>query len=73
VLSVHAGDVLDFDFRVTARAARGRNLPYNISTPLLFHLARHAEAHTRHAFHAAEEVVERMVAPRAAAISAACR
>ena len=30
------------------------NLPYNISTPLLFHLAALRRAHTRHAFHAAE-------------------
>jgi 16S rRNA (adenine1518-N6/adenine1519-N6)-dimethyltransferase len=43
-LTVHAGDALVFDFGRLASAAGGQlrivgNLPYNISTPLLFHLA----------------------------------
>jgi 16S rRNA (adenine1518-N6/adenine1519-N6)-dimethyltransferase len=62
-LTVHCADALEFDF---ARFARGvrivGNLPYNVSTPLLFHLARSA----RHArdlhFMLQLEVVERMVA-----------
>ena len=43
-LTVHEGDALAFDFGALARPA-GRelrvvgNLPYNISTPILFHLA----------------------------------
>ncbi len=41
---LHEADALDFDFAALARARGGRlrilgNLPYNISTPLLFHLA----------------------------------
>jgi 16S rRNA (adenine1518-N6/adenine1519-N6)-dimethyltransferase len=41
---LHQGDALDFDFAALAQARGGRlrvlgNLPYNISTPLLFHLA----------------------------------
>jgi 16S rRNA (adenine1518-N6/adenine1519-N6)-dimethyltransferase len=45
--TVHEADALDFDFTALARtrgAARLRivgNLPYNISTPLLFHLLKH--------------------------------
>ena len=40
---LHSGDVLEFDFAALARARGGPlrvvgNLPYNISTPLLFHL-----------------------------------
>lgn len=40
---VHQGDALEFDFRALSRERGGRlrvvgNLPYNISTPLLFHL-----------------------------------
>lgn len=40
-LSVHCSDALRFDFRSLAAASMLRlvgNLPYNISTPLLFHL-----------------------------------
>jgi len=43
--SLHEADALDFDFVALARARGGRlrvvgNLPYNISTPLLFHLLK---------------------------------
>jgi 16S rRNA (adenine1518-N6/adenine1519-N6)-dimethyltransferase len=46
---LHGADVLDFDFRALARARGGRlrligNLPYNISTPLLFHLLEQSAA-----------------------------
>ena len=62
-LSVHAGDVLEFDFSLLPRALRVvGNLPYNISTPLLFHLARHAERIRDMHFMLQKEVVERMVA-----------
>ncbi|HEY6483243.1 MAG TPA: 16S rRNA (adenine(1518)-N(6)/adenine(1519)-N(6))-dimethyltransferase RsmA [Steroidobacteraceae bacterium] len=42
-LLVHEADALEFDFGALARSRGGRlriigNLPYNISTPLLFHL-----------------------------------
>jgi len=63
-LSVHAGDVLEFDFAALPRELRVvGNLPYNISTPLLFHLARYAERIRDMHFMLQKEVVERMVAP----------
>ena len=62
-LTVHAGDVLEFDFSGLPRALRVvGNLPYNISTPLLFHLARYAEGIRDMHFMLQKEVVERMVA-----------
>ncbi len=62
-LTVHTGDVLEFDFSVLPRALRVvGNLPYNISTPLLFHLARYAERIQDMHFMLQKEVVERMVA-----------
>jgi 16S rRNA (adenine1518-N6/adenine1519-N6)-dimethyltransferase len=62
-VSVHAGDVLEFDFSVLPRDLRVvGNLPYNISTPLLFHLARYAERIRDMHFMLQKEVVERMVA-----------
>jgi 16S rRNA (adenine1518-N6/adenine1519-N6)-dimethyltransferase len=46
---LHEADALDFDFAALASRRVGRlriigNLPYNISTPLLFHLLGQAEA-----------------------------
>lgn len=62
-VSVHAGDVLEFDFSALPRELRVvGNLPYNISTPLLFHLARYAERIRDMHFMLQREVVERMVA-----------
>lgn len=62
-LSVHAGDVLEFDFSALPRELRVvGNLPYNISTPLLFHLVRYAERIRDMHFMLQKEVVERMVA-----------
>ena len=62
-LTVHCADALEFDF---ARFAPGMrlvgNLPYNISTPLLFHLARFAGRVRDMHFMLQREVVERMVA-----------
>ena len=51
----------------TSRASRAGmrivgNLPYNISTPLLFHLARYADRVRDMHFMLQLEVVERMVA-----------
>ena len=63
-LTVHAGDVLEFDFSALQCELRVvGNLPYNISTPVLFHLARHAERIRDMHFMLQKEVVERMVAP----------
>src|SRR5713226_9988157 len=43
-LIVHCADALEYDFaRFPAGVRIVGNLPYNISTPLLFHLARFAE------------------------------
>jgi 16S rRNA (adenine1518-N6/adenine1519-N6)-dimethyltransferase len=62
-LTVHEADALDFDY---ARFAAGMrlvgNLPYNISTPLLFHLAKYASRVRDMHFMLQLEVVERMVA-----------
>jgi len=62
-LSVHAGDVLEFDFSTLPTELRViGNLPYNISTPLLFHLAQYAARIKDMHFMLQKEVVERMVA-----------
>jgi 16S rRNA (adenine1518-N6/adenine1519-N6)-dimethyltransferase len=62
-VSVHEGDALEFDFSLLPGALRVvGNLPYNISTPLLFHLARYAERIRDMHFMLQKEVVERMVA-----------
>ena len=62
-LTVHCADALEFDF---ARFPQGMrlvgNLPYNVSTPLLFHLARFAQQVRDMHFMLQLEVVERMVA-----------
>ena len=65
-LQIHAGDALDFDFGTLKQAGRPLrivgNLPYNISSPLLFHLTAFADVvHDQH-FMLQKEVVERMVA-----------
>ncbi len=63
-VSIHAGDALAFDFASLGEKLRiVGNLPYNISTPLLFHLAEFApyiivDMH----FMLQKEVVERMTA-----------
>jgi len=62
-LVVHAGDVLEFDFAALGSDLRVvGNLPYNISTPLLFRLAAYAN-HIRDIHVMLQrEVVDRMVA-----------
>lgn len=62
-LVIHEGDALAFDFATLGRDLRlVGNLPYNISTPLLFHLADYAEQVRDMHFMLQKEVVERMVA-----------
>ncbi len=65
-LTVVEADVLSVDFSALAAGRSLRvvgNLPYNISTPVLFHLLDHAAAiHDMH-FMLQREVVERMAAP----------
>ena len=62
-LTVHGIDALKFDFGTLGDKLRiVGNLPYNISSPLLFHLAEYGERiHDMH-FMLQKEVVERMAA-----------
>ncbi len=67
-LIVHAGDALQFDFAALPVPAGQKlrivgNLPYNISSPLLFHLAQLAPLVQDQHFMLQKEVVERMAAP----------
>lgn len=60
---VHEADALEFDFGAFPSGLRiVGNLPYNISTPLLFHLARYADRVRDLHFMLQLEVVERMIA-----------
>jgi len=62
-LTIHEGDALKFDFSALGPALRVvGNLPYNISTPLLFHLARFADQVQDMHFMLQKEVVARMAA-----------
>ena len=62
-LIIHEGDALAFDFAsVEGRLKIVGNLPYNISTPLLFHLATFGERVIDMHFMLQKEVVDRMVA-----------
>ena len=67
VLTIHEGDALAFDFGALAEAVGHKlrvvgNLPYNISTPLLFQLAGFADRVRDMTFMLQKEVVMRMVA-----------
>ncbi len=62
-LTVHEQDVLTFDFSILGGAFRCvGNLPYNISTPFLFHLGAFAGHLIDGTFMLQKEVVDRMVA-----------
>ena len=62
-LTVHCADALEYDFgRFPGGMRLVGNLPYNISTPLLFHLAKYADRLRDMHFMLQLEVVERMVA-----------
>jgi 16S rRNA (adenine1518-N6/adenine1519-N6)-dimethyltransferase len=62
-LTLLSADVLEFDFSALPAGLRiVGNLPYNISTPILFHLARHAGRVRDMHFMLQREVVQRMVA-----------
>lgn len=65
LLTVHEADALAFDFAALTEKERMKivgNLPYNVSTPLLFHLAEYADRIERMVFMLQKEVVERMAA-----------
>lgn len=64
-LRIHAGDALKFDVRAIAEGGRVRvlgNLPYNISTPLMFHLFGQVDAIDDMHFMLQKEVVDRLCA-----------
>jgi len=66
-LTVIESDVLKVDFGALAQAVGAQvrvvgNLPYNISTPILFHLLKYVEAIEDQHFMLQKEVVDRMVA-----------
>ena len=65
-LTVHQGDAMKFDFssllRNNAKLKIFGNLPYNVSTPLLFHLFNFVDEVEHMHFMLQKEVVNRMVA-----------
>ena len=65
-LIVHQGDALAFDFTTLLRDSQPMrivgNLPYNISTPLIFHLLEFAKHITDMHFMLQKEVVQRLAA-----------
>ena len=64
-LTVHEGDALEFDFGALKQQGPMKlvgNLPYNISSPLLFHLVPFAPLVYDMHFMLQKEVVDRMVA-----------
>jgi len=65
-LTVHSADALRFDFGTLTREPHSLrivgNLPYQISTPLLFHLVEHVQLIRDLHFMLQKEVVERMAA-----------
>ena len=76
-LDVIESDVLKVDFTALAHTLRDKagqpelrlrvvgNLPYNISTPILFHLLDHVQVIEDQHFMLQKEVIDRMVAPPA--------
>ena len=65
-LTIHSSDVLKFDFTTLFRPDRPLrvvgNLPYNISTPLIFHLLEHQSLIQDMHFMLQKEVVDRLAA-----------
>jgi 16S rRNA (adenine1518-N6/adenine1519-N6)-dimethyltransferase len=64
-LTVVESDVLRVDFSALAEGQKLRvvgNLPYNISTPILFHLLEHVQVIEDQHFMLQKEVIDRMVA-----------
>ncbi len=66
-LIIHQGDVLSFDFHPLVKNNKKLriigNLPYNISTPLIFHLLTQLDIIEDMVFMLQQEVVDRMAAP----------
>ena len=71
-VTVHEADALQFDFASLGDRIRVvGNLPYNISTPLLFHLLKFRERILDMHFMLQKEVVDRMAADPEARLTAA--
>lgn len=67
-ITLHIGDALAFDFSSPGNGLRiVGNLPYNISSPLLFHLARYDDSIDELTLMLQKEVVDRMIAAAASA------
>lgn len=66
-LAIYSADVLEFDFSTIKKDDRllriFGNLPYNISTPLIFHLLTYTSIIADMLFMLQKEVAERMAAP----------
>lgn len=66
-LIIHQGDALEFDFALLKQDKRQLrifgNLPYNISTPLIFHLLKSVSVISDMLFMVQKEVAERLVSP----------
>lgn len=67
LLTVHRNDALKFDFQALAADLGGKlrvfgNLPYNISTPLIFHILQSLDVVDDMYFMLQKEVVDRMAA-----------
>jgi 16S rRNA (adenine1518-N6/adenine1519-N6)-dimethyltransferase len=66
-LRIHSADALEFDFNSLHQSNKPLrvfgNLPYNISTPLLFHLLTFAPIITDMVFMLQKEVADRIAAP----------
>lgn len=67
-LTIHQGDALKFDFaelgaQIGTPLRLVGNLPYNVSTPLLFHFLKFRDIVTDMHFMLQKEVVDRMAAP----------
>jgi 16S rRNA (adenine1518-N6/adenine1519-N6)-dimethyltransferase len=65
-LTIHESDVLKFDFRQlytdNTRLKLVGNLPYNISTPIMFHILKYADIISEMIFMVQKEVAERITA-----------
>ena len=65
-VTIHSADALKFDFSSLSEAGQAirlvGNLPYNISTPLIFHLLKQADCISDMHFMLQKEVVERLAA-----------
>lgn len=66
LFTLHKGDALKFDFRTLVQPGEKLrvvgNLPYNISTPLMFHLLKQADCIADMHFMLQKEVVQRLAA-----------